>query len=94
MVASELSDGLLGTANLAGVIGKMVDADLDISRFRELLAASGVRIEPLLEEDAELAAALRSIQQWPFIVAGRPLLPCPHRTEQSARSHDCRPSMG
>jgi ribonuclease VapC len=61
IVAAEIGNGVLGTANLAEVVGKMVDAELDVSRLRELLAASGVRIEPLLEDDAELAGALRSI---------------------------------
>jgi PIN domain nuclease of toxin-antitoxin system len=61
MVAAELRHAVLGAANLAEVVGKMVDAELDISRLRELLRASGVRIEPLLEDDAEIAGALRSI---------------------------------
>jgi ribonuclease VapC len=61
MVAAELSRAVLGTASLAEVVGKMVDLELDVSRLRELLAAAGVVIEPLLEEDAELAGALRSI---------------------------------
>ena len=40
IVAAELNAAVLGTANLAEVVGKMVDAGVDISRLRELLAAS------------------------------------------------------
>jgi ribonuclease VapC len=61
VVAAEIGNAVLGTTNLAEVVGKMADADLDVSRLRELLAASGLTIEPLLEEDAELAGAMRSI---------------------------------
>ena len=59
MVAAELGTAVLGTANLAEVIAKMVDTNLDSSRLRGLLAASGVTIEPLTEDDAELAGAMR-----------------------------------
>ena len=38
-----------------------MDADVDVVQLRELLAAAGVTIEPLLEGDAELAGALRSL---------------------------------
>lgn len=62
LVAKHIEGALLSTANLAEVVGKLVDADLDVVRFQRLIAAAGVSLIPPSPADAELAGAMRGLQ--------------------------------
>ncbi|MEB3982936.1 type II toxin-antitoxin system VapC family toxin [Mycobacterium sp. 663a-19] len=61
LVAGAMTGSVIGTPNLAEVVGKLVEADIDASGIRQLVVAAGVTIEPLTADDAELAGALRAI---------------------------------
>jgi PIN domain nuclease of toxin-antitoxin system len=61
VVSGEIVGAVLCAANLAEVIGKLVDAGVNAGRVRELIVAAGVTVEPLTAADAELAGALRSL---------------------------------
>lgn len=61
LVEHELGGALLCTVNLAEVVGKLVDADLDPRQLAPLLRAAGVALEPLTEHDAQLVGALRDV---------------------------------
>jgi len=61
LVTGALLGASLGAANLAEVIGKLVDVGVDVSRVHQLITAAGVIVEPLTRHDAELAGALRSL---------------------------------
>lgn len=60
-VAEVLRGSTLSAVNLAEVVGKLVDADIDAGRLRALLVSAGVSIEPFTAQDGELAGALRSL---------------------------------
>ena len=60
-VAQALPGSRLSTVNLAELVGKLIDADIDAGQLQALLTTAGVTIEPLLAGDAELAGAMRSL---------------------------------
>jgi PIN domain nuclease of toxin-antitoxin system len=61
IVAASIVDSSLGAANLAEVVGKLVDVGVDTLGLRTLLGTARVTIEPVTAADGEMAGALREI---------------------------------
>lgn len=55
-------DTTMSSANLAEVLGKVVDVGGDVSAVTSALRASGVEIVPLDEKDAAVVAAIRAVE--------------------------------
>ncbi|MDP9821633.1 type II toxin-antitoxin system VapC family toxin [Nocardioides massiliensis] len=62
VLEAEIEGAVLGAASLAEVVGKLLDAGVDVRRVRPLLQAAGVTVEPVTAEDGEIAGALRDVE--------------------------------
>lgn len=60
-VAEVLGGGVISAVNLAEVPSKLDDRGVDASGLADHLAAAGLRVEPLTEQDAADVAELRRI---------------------------------
>jgi PIN domain nuclease of toxin-antitoxin system len=62
VVEQLLPSATISTVNLAEVLGKLVDAAVDVRRVPDLLATAGLSVEPFTVGDAQLAGAVRSVE--------------------------------
>jgi PIN domain nuclease of toxin-antitoxin system len=60
LVEQALPGAAMSAVNLAEVLGKLVDAAVNVRPVPGLLIGAGLVIEPFTAQDAELAGALRS----------------------------------
>lgn len=63
LVERHLDDALLASVNLAEVLAKHVDQDVDPRPVTGWLRALGVRIEPVTEADAQTQASIRALER-------------------------------
>jgi len=61
LVAARIPGSVVGAANLAEVIGKVIDLHGDQKELQRLFERSGVVVEPVTQADAEFAGAIRSL---------------------------------
>lgn len=61
VVADQLVGARISAVNLAEVVGKLYDAEVDGREAVDLLSAAGVVVEPFTSEDALLTGALRQL---------------------------------
>jgi PIN domain nuclease of toxin-antitoxin system len=61
VVEAHIAGCALGSANLAEVVGKLIDLNIDQNRLRQVIEAAGVVVEPVTRADAELAGAMRTL---------------------------------
>ena len=61
VVARALPGAVLGTPNLAEVVGKLVEAGVPAASLSDRLLVAGVVLEPMTAADAVLAGALRDV---------------------------------
>jgi PIN domain nuclease of toxin-antitoxin system len=61
LVAASIVDSSVGAANLAEVVGKLVDVGANAAGLRTILGTARVTIEPVTAADGEMAGALRGI---------------------------------
>lgn len=68
-VQQMLASAVMSVANLAEVLGKSADRGLDVTRQHRLIAALGIQLEPVTEDDALESARLRRLAR-----SGTPVL--------------------
>lgn len=61
VVANRLEGAAMSAANLAEVVGKLVDSGAEARNVRSLLGSLGLEVHSVSADDGELAGALRAV---------------------------------